>query len=114
MAFLGSVSSIVELIKSLGLANEECNPTKPDDCGEGDSYRAPGEALAKFDFSQGVFGSHDPDHSGDMVAADMEAALASMSSSDALEYAIAQMGPADHFDAGNFDVPADTSHDTGT
>ena len=31
---------------------------------------------------------------------------------DALEYAIGQMGPADHFDVGHFDIPADTSHDT--
>ena len=42
----------------------------------------------------------------------MQGALASMSSDDALEYAIGQMGPADHFDVGHFDVPTDTSHDT--
>ena len=41
----------------------------------------------------------------------MQGALASMSSDHALEYAIGQMGPADHFDVGHFDVPADTSHD---
>ena len=48
-----------------------------------------------------------PDHSGDM-----QGALASMSSDDALEYAIGQMGAADHFDVGHFDVPTYTSHDT--
>jgi hypothetical protein len=42
----------------------------------------------------------------------MQVALASMSSDDALEYAIGQMGPADHFDVGHFDVAGDTSHDT--
>jgi hypothetical protein len=80
-----------------------CDP-KPSD---GDTYRNPGEALAKFDFSHGDFGSHGPDHSGDM-----QVALASMSSDDALEYAIGQMGPADHFDGGHFHMPADVSHDT--
>jgi hypothetical protein len=84
-----------------------CDPKPSDDCGKGDTYRNPGEALAKFDFSHGDFGSHGPDHSGDM-----QGALASMSSDDALEYAIGQMGPADHFDVGHFDVPTDTSHET--
>jgi hypothetical protein len=84
-----------------------CDPKPSDDCGKGDTYRDPGEALAKFDFSHGDFGSHGPDHSGDM-----QGALASMSTDDALEYAIGQMGPADHFDVGHFDVPTDTSHDT--
>jgi hypothetical protein len=84
-----------------------CDPKPSDDCGKGDTYRNPGEALAKFDFSHGDFGSHGPDHSGDM-----QGALASMSSDDALEYAIGQMGPADHFDVGHFNVPTDTSHDT--
>jgi len=84
-----------------------CDPKPSDDCGKGDTYRNPGEALAKFDFSHGDFGSHGPDHSGDM-----QGALASMSFDDALEYAIGQMGPADHFDVGHFDVPTDTSHDT--
>jgi hypothetical protein len=84
-----------------------CDPNPPDDCGKGDTYRSPGEALAKFDFSHGGFGSHGPDHSGDMLGA-----LASMSSDDALEYAIGRMGPVDHFDLGHFDVAADTSHDT--
>ena len=41
----------------------------------------------------------------------MLSALASMSSDDALEYAIGQMGPADHFDVGHFDVPTEASHD---
>jgi hypothetical protein len=35
-----------------------------------------------------------------------------MSSDDALDYAISQMGPADPLDVGHFDMPADTSHDT--
>jgi hypothetical protein len=84
-----------------------CDPMPSDDYGKGDTYRNPGEALAKFDFSHGEFGSHGPDHSGDI-----QGALASMSSDDALEYVISQMGPADHFDVGHFDVPADASHDT--
>jgi hypothetical protein len=89
-----------------------CDPKPPDDFGKGDTYRNPGEALAKFDFSHGDFshgdvGSHGSDHSGDI-----QGALASMSSDDALEYAISQMGPADHVDVGHFDVAADTSHDT--
>ena len=94
--------------------NDDCQPQndcyepKPSDsCGTGDNYRNTGEALAKFDFSHGDFGSHGPGHSGDM-----QVALASMSSGDALEYAIGQMGPADHFDVGHLDVAADTSHDT--
>jgi hypothetical protein len=89
------------------LQKDDCDPERSDDCGKGDTYRNPGDALAKFDFSHGDFSSHGPDHSGDM-----QVALASMSSDDALEYAIGQMGPADHFDVGHFDVAADTSHDT--
>ena len=77
------------------------------DGGKGDTYHNPGEALARFDFSHGDFGSHGADHSGDI-----QGALASMSSDDALEYAIGQLGPADHVDVGHFDVAADTSHDT--
>jgi len=99
--------------------NDDCQQqkdycdTKPsDDCGKGDIYRNLGEALAKFDlshgdFSHGDFGSRVPDHSGDMLGA-----LASMSSDDALEYAIGQLGPADQFDVGHVDGPADTSHGT--
>src|SRR5712672_2583788 len=30
-----------------------CDPKPSDDCGKGDTYRNPGEALAKFDFSRG-------------------------------------------------------------
>ena len=91
---------------------DDCDPKPPDDFGKGDTYRNPGEALAKFDFSHGDFshgdfGSHGSDHSGDI-----QGALASMSSDDALEYAISQMGPADHSDVGHFDVAADASHDT--
>jgi hypothetical protein len=44
-----------------------CDPTPSDDFGKGDAYRNPGEALAKFDFSHSDFGSHGPDHSGDML-----------------------------------------------
>ena len=89
-----------------------CDPKPSDDGSKGDTYRNPGEALAKFDFSHGDFshgdfGSHGSDHSGDI-----QGALASMSSDDALEYAISQMGPADHSDVGHFDVAADASHDT--
>jgi hypothetical protein len=77
--------------------------------GKGDAYDNPGEALARFDFSQGDFSSHRADQSGDILGA-----LASMSSDDALEYAIGQMSPADHFDVGHIDVTADTSHDADT
>jgi hypothetical protein len=135
MSILSSLTSILQLIKipGIGVPSEDHEPTRPDDCGNGEHSRwnddhqgcddyskdgdkgdysklsgSPGEALATFDFSHGDFGSHGPDHSGDM-----QGALASMSSDDALEYAIAQMGPADHFDAGHFDVSVDTSHDTG-
>jgi hypothetical protein len=82
----------------------------------------PGEERSKFDFSHLDPGSHTnlgpqgPDHS------DMHAALASMSSDDALDYAISQMGPADHFeaghsdadhsDAGHLEIPVDTSPDS--
>jgi hypothetical protein len=76
----------------------------------------PGEALSKFDFShldpapQNDLGSQGPDHS------DAHAALASMSSEDALDYAISHIGSVDHldtghFDVGHFDLPPDTSHD---
>src|SRR5437588_81176 len=65
----------------------------------GDTYHNTGEALAKLDFSNGAYGSHGPDHSGDL-----HGALASMSSDHALDYAINQMGPADHFEVGHFDV----------
>lgn len=84
-----------------------------DDGGKG-SYGNPGEALARLDFSHGDFshgdlGSHSPDHSGDI-----QGALAAMSSDDALEYAIGQLGPADadHVDLGHFDAATDTSHNT--
>src|SRR4029077_12844095 len=86
-----------------------CDPKPSDDCGKGDTSHNLGEVLARFDFSHGDLGSHGPDHSGDL-----QGALASMSSDQALEYAIGQMGPADHFDEGQFDVPAshDMVHDT--
>jgi hypothetical protein len=83
-----------------------CEPKPSDDCGKVDNCHSPGEALANLDFSHGNFGSA-PDHS------DTQAALASMSSGHALDYAIGQLGPADHFDMGHFDIPADTSHDMG-
>src|SRR5258706_255067 len=80
---------------------------KNDDCGKGDTYHNPGEALAKLDFSHGDYGSHGPDHSGDL-----HGALAAMSPGHALDYAIGQMGPADHLDVGHVDVSHDVSHDT--
>ena len=84
---------------------DHCDAKPSDECGKsGDTYHNPGEALAKFDFSQGNLGSA-PDHS------DTHAALASMSSDHALDYAIGQMSPAaDHFDIAH-DVPVHTSHD---
>jgi hypothetical protein len=84
---------------------DHCDAKPSDDCGKsGDTYHNPGEALAKFDFSHGNLGSA-PDHS------DTHAALASMSSDHALDYAIGQMSPAaDHFDIAH-DVPVHTSHD---
>jgi hypothetical protein len=77
-----------------------------------------GEALSKFDFShlshvdsgsQTDVGSQGLDHS------DLHAALASMSPGDALDYAISQIGSADHLDAGHSDTGhADPGHaDTG-
>jgi hypothetical protein len=76
-----------------------------------------GDVLSKFDLSHidggchTDLGSQGPDHS------DMHAALASMSSDDALDYAISQLGSADDFDAGHseaghLDMPVDTSHDS--
>jgi len=94
MSKLSSLTSILE-------PKNHCDTKPSDDCGKN-----PGEALAKFDFSHTDLGSQGPDHS------DAHAALASMSSDDALDYAIGQMGPADHCDGGHFDVAADTSHDT--
>ena len=94
MSTLSSLTSILE-------PKDHCDTKPSDDCGKN-----PGEALAKFDFSHTDLGSQSPDHS------DAHAALASMSSDDALDYAISQMGPADHLDVGHFDMPADTSHDT--
>jgi hypothetical protein len=137
MSILSSVTSILELIKNPGndvpreeskdakgdysehdggwkdAKNDDCQSQKDycdarpsDDCGKGDTGHNPGEMLAKFDLSHSDFGSHGLDHSGDMLSA-----LASMSSDDALEYAIGQLGPADHFDVGHFDAPTDASHD---
>jgi hypothetical protein len=154
VSILDSITSILEVIKSLGIGvpREECKPTKPDDCGDGKHSKWNDDHNGRDDYSKGGdkddyskhgkddylkhaknddgqpqkdycdprpsddcgkgdtyrdFGSHGPDHSGDM-----QGALASMSFDDALEYAISQMGPADHFDVGHFDVPADASHDT--
>lgn len=56
-------------------------------------------------------GQNQPGAPGSDHTGDMQAALASMSSDDALEYAISQMGPADHVE-GHFDrdtVDASTS-----
>jgi hypothetical protein len=82
-----------------------CAPKPSDDCGKADTH-GPGAELAKFDFSHGDLGSHGPDHAGDLLGA-----LASMSPGHALDYAIGQMGPTDHFEVGHFDAPVDTSHD---
>ena len=60
---------------------DDCDTKPSDDCS-----KDPGEALAKFDFSRIDLSSQGPDHS------DAHAALASMSSDDALDYAIGQMG----------------------
>ncbi|UPK31121.1 hypothetical protein [Bradyrhizobium sp. 195] len=91
---------------------DHCDLEPADDGSRGYTDRSPGDALAKFDFSQGEFAgdfsSHGADHSGDI-----HGALASMSCDDALEYAIGLMGPTDHFDVGHFDTATDTSHDTG-
>jgi hypothetical protein len=83
---------------------DHCDTKPSDDCGKGNTYHSPGEALAKLDCSHSDLSSNAPDHS------DMHGVLASMPSGHALDYAIGQMGSADHFDAGHFDIPADTSH----
>jgi hypothetical protein len=83
-----------------------CDTKPSDDCGKANIYHSPGEALAKFDFAHSDLSSHAPDHS------DMQGALAAMSPGHALDYAIGQMGPADHLDVGHFDVSHDVSHDT--
>jgi hypothetical protein len=83
---------------------DHCDTRPADDCGKGNAYHSPGEALAKLDCSHSDLSSNAPDHS------DMHGVLASMPSGHALDYAIGQMGSADHFDAGHFDIPADTSH----
>ena len=97
--------------KQLILANtpdpKDHSDTKP----SGDFDKNLGEALAKFDFSHTDLGSQDLDHSQGPDHSEVLTALASMSSDDALDYAISQMGPADHLDVGHSDMPADTSHD---
>jgi hypothetical protein len=94
--------------------NDDCQPHKDycqpqkDHCdtkSDGNTYHSPGEALAKCDFSHTDPSSQAPDHS------DVHGALASMPCGHALDYAIGQMGSADHFDAGHFDIPAETMHD---
>ena len=97
---MSALSSLTSILASIFEPNDHCD-VKPSD----DGGRNPGEALANFDFSHTDLGSQDPDHS------DAHAALASMSSDDALDYAIGQMDAADHFDVGHFDMPPDTSHD---
>ena len=86
---------------------DHCDTKPSDDCGKGNTYHSPGEALAKCDFSHSDLSSQAPDHS------DVHGALASMPCGHALDYAIGQMGSADHFDAGHFDIPAETLHDIG-
>jgi hypothetical protein len=107
MSTLSSVPNI--------LGPKDNTDTMPSD----DGGKNPGEALSKFDFSHIDPGSHTdladlgsqgPDHS------DAHAELASMSSEDALDYAISHIGPTDHLDGGHldeghFDMPADSSHD---
>jgi hypothetical protein len=99
-------------LSSLPGTPEPSDDTKPSSGGEN-----PGEALSKLDFSHvdpvphTDLGSQGADHS------DVHAALASMSSEDALEYAISHIGLADHLDAGHsdaghFDMPLDTPHHT--
>jgi len=102
-------------------------PNEPKDNGGSASPdgggKNPGEALSKFDFShlsdvdgpQTDLGPQGSGHS------DLHAALASMSSGEALDYAISHIGILDHLDAGHadaghgdaghFDMPLDTSHD---
>jgi hypothetical protein len=94
MSRLSSVTSILE--------PKDHSDTKLSD----DSGGNLGEALARFDFGQTDLGPQVPDYS------DTHAALASMSADEALDYAISQMGPADHLDGGHFDMPVDTSHDS--
>ena len=99
MSTLSSLPSIPE--------PKDHGDTKPsDDCG-----KSLGEALAKFDFSHTDLGSTDLGSQGSDHS-DAHAALASMSPDDALDYAISQMGPADHLDVGHFDMSVDTSHDS--
>jgi hypothetical protein len=72
-----------------------------------------GEALSKFDFSQFDFGSHSVPSSQDPAHSDAHAALAAMSSDDALDYAISHVGEAEG--AHNLDVGhvGDGGHDDG-
>jgi len=86
---------------------DHCDSKPSDDCGKTDIYHSPGDMLAKLDFTHTDLGSLGPDHSGDV-----HGALASMSSDHALDYAIGQMGPADHLDVAHLDIPTDHSHDT--
>jgi hypothetical protein len=102
------------------MATSSNPPDSPELKGDGETINNdstnPGEALAKFDFSLLDPGSHAHPGSQDLDHSDAHAALASMSSADALDYAISQMGFIDHVDAGHsdtghFDAPGDTSHD---
>jgi len=81
----------------------------------GDGGATPGEALSKFDFAHLESGSRPAVGPQDSDQSEAHAALASMSSDDALDYAIDHLGAADHLDAGHSDAghvdPVDTSHD---
>lgn len=98
----------------------------PNDAGSmsSDDDQNPGEALSKLDLSH--FSSADSGPQGDLGLhgsgqSALHAALASMSSGEALDYAISHIGGLDHLDAGHadasqgdaghFDMPLDTSHD---
>jgi hypothetical protein len=80
-----------------------------------------GEALSKFDFSQIDVAPHTNLGSQGLDYSDVHAALASMSSEDALDYAISHIGAADLFDASHSDAghsdgyhlntATETSHD---
>jgi hypothetical protein len=97
---MSTLSSLTSILASILEPKDHCD-TKPSE----DGGKNPGEALAKYDFSHTDLGSQGADHS------DAHAALASMSSDDALDYAIGQMDAADHCDVGHLDMPPDTSHD---
>src|SRR5690349_8870826 len=88
------------------------NIPEPKDAGDSvpfaDGGKDLGEALSKFDFSQIDSVSYTTPGSQGVEHSDAHAALASMSSDDALDYAISHIGGADHLDAGRV---GDVGHD---